>query len=297
MENFLSIPEEILLLSVGENGGEVPQDKNFEVVLAAAILMDLAVQNRLDSDLEKLIPVNNAATGDIVLNDALEMIFAAKENQDPAYWVSQLAVRGEEFSESIIASLVLKKVLKIENQKLLWFFSKRKYPVVQDNEIKEVKLRVRELIFSEEIPNLRDIVIVSLLHYGQLLPLVFTEFEISKYRSRVEKIAMMDLIGQSISKALREFASASRSSFAKNILGVKTSEEKLEALVKELSEKYRIKEQKDLPEWLRKGTAQYQKTLAFIDKTGSADIYYNKRKDEYCLRQYFIYQHMFGSGQ
>ncbi len=296
MENFLSIPEEVLLLSVGENGGEVPQDKNFEVVLAASILMDLAILNRLDSDIEKLIPVDNKPTGDIVLNDALEMIFANKEVQDPAYWISQLAVRGEEFSESIIASLVLKKVLKIENQKLLWFFSKRKYPLVQDKEVKEVKLRVRELVFSEEIPDLRDIVIISLLNYGQMLQLVFTEFEISKYKARIEKIAMMDLIGQAISKALREFASSQRSSFAKNILGVKTSEEKLEALVKEMSEKYRIKNEKDLPEWLRKGTAQYQKTLAFVEKTGSADIYYNKRKDEYCMRQYFIYQHVFGSG-
>jgi predicted ATP-binding protein involved in virulence len=297
MENFLSIPEEILLLSIGENGGEVPQDKNFEVVLAASILMDLAMQNRLDSDLEKLIPVDNTPTGDIVLNDAIEMIFADKTKQDPSHWVSQLAIRAEEFSESIVASLVLKKVLKIENQKLLWFFSKRKYPIVHDTEMKEVKLRVRELVFGDDIPDLRDIVIVSLLHYGQMLELVFTEFEISKYRSRIEKIAMMDLIGQAISKSLKEFATSSFTSLAKSILGVKSPEEKLESLVKEMKEKYRINNDKDLPEWLRKGTAQYIKTIAYIEKTGRADIYYSKRKDEYFGRQYFFSHHLFGSGQ
>ena len=66
MENFLTIPEEILLLSVNETGGVIPHDKNFEVVLSASILMDLALSNRLDSDLEKLILVSNAPLNDIL---------------------------------------------------------------------------------------------------------------------------------------------------------------------------------------------------------------------------------------
>ena len=99
MRNFLTIPEEILLLSVGENGGIIPQDRNFEVVLAASILMDLALNNRLDSDLERLILVNDAPLNEPVLDDALEMIFSKREIQEPSYWISQLAVRSGEFME------------------------------------------------------------------------------------------------------------------------------------------------------------------------------------------------------
>ena len=283
MENFLTIPEEILLLSVGENGGVIPQDRNFEVVLAASILMDLALNNRLDSDLEKLILVSDAPLNEPVLDDALEMVFSKKEKQEPSYWISQLAVCSMAFMELLFASLVLKKVLKVENQKLLWVFSKRKYPLIKDKEIKEVKLRVREIVFNNDIPDLRDIVIISLLHYGQLLPLVFTGSEIEKYKSRIEKIAKMDLIGQAISKSLSAFVATSFSSFTKNILKVKSPEEKLELLVNGMKNKFRITDDMDLPGWLRKGTDQYQKTLDFVQKTGSTDIYYDMRKDQYFL--------------
>ncbi len=285
MENFLTIPEEILLLLIGENGGVIPQDKNFEVVLAASILMDLAINNRLDSDTENMILVSNTPTNNTVLDEALEMIFSNKERKEPSYWISQLAVRSKEFMEYIAASLVLKKVLKVENQKLLWFFSKRKYPLVKDKEIKEVKLRVREIVFSNDIPDLRDIVIISLLHYGQLLSLVFTDTEINKYKSRIEKIAMMDLIGQAISKSLAVFVSTTFSSVTKSMLGIKSPEEKLSLLIEEMKEKYRIADDKDLPSWLIKGTAQYQKTLDFVIKTGHTDIYYNKKKDQYFVEK------------
>jgi len=285
MRNFLTIPEEILLLSVGENGGIIPQDRNFEVVLAASILMDLALNNRLDSDLERLILVNDAPLNEPVLDDALEMIFSKREIQEPSYWISQLAVRSGEFMELLFASLVLKKVLKVENQKLFWVFSKRKYPLIKDKEIKEIKLRVREITFNNDIPDLRDIVIISLLKYGQLLPLVFTTAETEKFRSRIENLARMDLIGQAIAKSLSVFVSASFSSLAKNILRVKSPEEKLEILIKDMKKKFMINDDKDLPDWLRKGTDQYKKTFDFINQTGSADIYYNYKKDQYFLRK------------
>lgn len=283
MENFLTIPEEILLLSVGENGGLIPRDKNFEVVLAASILMDLALNNRLDSDLEKLILVSDVPLNEPVLDEALAMVFSKKEKQEPSYWISQLAVRSMEFMELLFASLILKKVLKVENQKILWVFSKRKYPLINDKEIKDVKLRVRDIVYSDDIPDLRDVVIISLLCYGQLLSLVFTADEIEKYKTRIDEIAKMDLIGQSISKSLSSMLTVSFSSFTRNIIREKTAEEKLELLVIEIKYKVRITDDKDLPGWLRKGTDQYQKTLDFVKKTGSTDIYYDKLKDQYFL--------------
>lgn len=296
MDNFLTIPEEILLLTVGENGGAIPNDKKFEIILAASVLMDLAMHDRLDTDLERLILVSKEPLGENVLDEALTMIFDKADNQDPAYWISQLAIRSREFLEYIIASLTVKKVLKVEDHKLLWFFSKRKYPLVGDKEIKEVQLRIRELIFGNEIPDVRDVVIVSLLHYGKMESLVFTDDEISKYKARIETIAKMDLIGQAISKSLSLFVASPFASVAKSLLGSKSPEEKLESLVKEMKEKFRIKDDKDLPSWLRNGTEQYQKTLAFIIESGTSDIYYHRAKDTYFVRSYSANSHSFGSG-
>ncbi|MBP7496641.1 MAG: GPP34 family phosphoprotein [Bacteroidales bacterium] len=295
MNSFLSIPEEIILLSVEEKEGALPYDRKFEVVLSAAIIMDLALNNMVDTDLEKLIPVSNELMNDVVLDEVLAMIHSKGEMQPVNYWISQIAVRANEFMEALVASLIIKKVLKVENQKLLWFFSKRKYPLVKDKEIKEVKQRVRDIVFSNDIPDIRDVVIISLLHYGQLLSLVFSDIEIEKYKSRIEKIAKMDLVGQAISKSLSEFVSAF-SSVTKRVLGIKTPEEKLENHVKELKEKFRIYDDKDLPAWLRKGTEQYEKTLEFVRKTGTAEIYYHRIKQKYFVHNFSFYAHLFGSG-
>jgi len=75
----------------------------------------------------------------------------------------------------------------------------------------------------------------------------------------------------------------------KSLLGIKTPEEKLNMLAKEMKENFRIIEEKDLPEWLRKGTDQYQKTLDYIKKTGTSNIYYNKEKDKYFIRIQTLY--------
>lgn len=296
MQNFLTIPEEVLLLTVHDSGGELPGGKKMEVVMAAAILMDLAMQNKLDTDLDQLLLVSDSPTGDLVLDEGLKMIFQRKEMQNPAFWISQLAIRAGEFTEFLVASLTMKRVIKVENQKVLWFFAKRRYPLQQDREIKEVKQRVREIVFGDGIPDIRDIIIISLLHYAELTSLVFTVAEHQQFSNRIAQIAKMDLIGQAISRALAELVSSPFTSLAQHIFKAKTAEEKLDLLVQEMKEKFRISDDQDLPSWLRKGTGQYQKTLDFVREKGTAEIYYHHIKDQYFLRSYGSNVHVFGSG-
>ncbi|MEI6577089.1 MAG: GPP34 family phosphoprotein [Bacteroidota bacterium] len=285
MSQFLSIPEEIFLLAIEDNGGISPHSKALDAVLASAVLMDLAIRNRIDSDLEYLIPVRNEACSDLFLDEALHIIFESTEKKSPAYWVARLGMRADEFKEMLISSLVVKRILKVENQKVLWLFSSRKYPVVGDTELKEVKTRIRDLVFSNALPDLQDMAIVSLIHYGNMESLVFSDAEIIGNKARIEQIARMDLIGQSISKALHELAPGFHlSAKAKEMLGVKTPQEKLDQLVEEVKIKYHITKDSDLPDWLQKGTAQYHKTLEFIEQTGTNDIYYHHVKGEYFLK-------------
>jgi hypothetical protein len=287
MSYFLTIPEEILLLSIDETGGISPESKTLDVVLASAILMELAIRKRIDTDLEHLIHVDGSATGDAILDDALTLLFENPVKKPIDYWITQLGLKIDVFKEDLLASLTLKKVLKVENKRILWMFATRKYPVIGNKELKEVKERVRELIFSDDIPDLQDMAIVSLAYYGSLMHQLLTNYDATRCLPRVEQIAKMDLIGQSIGKALQQFSESFQfSTMAKAILGIKTPEQKLEELVENIKAKYRIKNEEDLPDWLRKGHDQYQKTLEFIDKVGTADIYYHAGRKEYVVRDY-----------
>lgn len=298
MKNPLSIPEEFVLLSIDEKTGEIEQGKLFQAVLASAFLADLAAHKRIDTDDKKLIKVSYEATGNTLLDEVLQFVFSVKEDREPAFWVTQLALRGDELLESIVAELMLKKIIKVENQKVLWMFSSRKYPILEGKEVQEVKARIRQLIFGNDLPELEDLVLVSLCHYGNLMQLILTDSEIKQYQSRIEQIARMDLIGQSLSLVIRELSIGSKlSSLAKDGLSKKTPEKMLEEEVDRLKLKYRIKNDQDLPEWLRKGSTQYLETLKFVREKNTADIFYSVREKKYHLKQFHAHGHLFGSGE
>jgi hypothetical protein len=40
----------------------------------------------------------------------------------------------------------------------------------------------------------------------------------------------------------------------------------------------------DLPDWLRKGTDQYQKTLSYIKETGTREILFNPKTGRYGIK-------------
>jgi len=88
--------------------------------------------------------------------------------------------------------------LKEVEKKILWVFSKRRYPVVDNNEEKEVKTRIRDTILSDEIPDPRDIVLISLVRTCGLMDEIFSPEEIEIANSRIAQIAKMDLIGQAV---------------------------------------------------------------------------------------------------
>jgi len=167
-------------------------------------------------------------------------------------------------------------------------FTSRTYPIMTgDREITEVKARIRELVRGSGLPELRDMVIVSVAWYGGLFGFLFPEEEIAARQKRIEELARMDMIGQTIARALQRLnftlVAAMR---AKEILGMKSPEEKLEELVEEMKMVMHVTDDQELPDWLRKGTAQCKKTLVFIRETGTREITYNPATGKYGLKMW-----------
>lgn len=288
METLLTIPEELFLLTVNEKTGRKAPIKSmkFDVLLAAAILMELALRNRIDTDLDYLIPDRPEQTGVPILDQALEVILANPTREKITYWLLKLAEKAPRFRATLISGLIGKGLLRMDQERVFLGFTSKKYPIpVQDKEIFEVKTRVRKLVTSFELPDFRDMVIISVAWYGGLLTLIFSEEEIKKYRGRIELLAKMDLIGQAVSKSLKELTlSIVFSMRAKEIMGIKSPEEKLEDLVEEMKALMQIGDEAEFPEWLHKGTVQYKETLAFIKKTGTNEIFYNVKTGKYGLK-------------
>jgi Golgi phosphoprotein 3 len=209
---MLSFVEEILLLLHDDSSGDFVQlpESVFGVVIAGAALMDLAIHNRIDTDLESLTVVDRTPLGDDILDDVLATIVAAegKAVGDSQFDISEAlysaAADAEIYRARALGRLIRRGILREENGRHLWVFRSRRYPVIDDTEQQEVRARLRHILLTDEIPDPRDIVLICLVAACSLLRFVLSGDEIAATAVRAEQLRKMDLIGQAVTKSASE---------------------------------------------------------------------------------------------
>jgi golgi phosphoprotein 3 len=207
-----SFVEEIVLLLHDDASGDFVQlpQSVFSVVIAGAALMDLALHNRIDTDLERLTVVDRTPLGDDILDDVLARIVAAESKAadysqfDISEALYSAATDAETYRARALSRLIDRGILREENGRHLWVFRSRRYPVVDNSEQQEVRARLRHLLLSDEIPDPRDIVLICLVDACSLLRFVLSADEIDTTAARVAQLRKMDLIGQAVTKSASE---------------------------------------------------------------------------------------------
>ncbi len=205
---MLTFAEELLLLVHDEKRGSFHdmQDMLFDAALGGAVLMDLAIRNRIDTDLEKLIVLDRTPTGETLLDHGLATLGRDPTIATTADALDLLRKEGASIQEMALERLVERGILRRDAQRILWVFETRRYPLIDGKELREVKLRISELIFSDTIPDPADVVIISLANACGLLERVFSEDEVRRSRARIEQLAKLDLIGQATDAMLMELS-------------------------------------------------------------------------------------------
>jgi Golgi phosphoprotein 3 len=202
---MLGFVEEIVLLQLDERGRliELPLSAA-DVVLAGAALMELALRNKVDTDVNRFFVVDREPTGDEILDDALNMLVAAGSDATTSAAIERITLNARSYRDIALKRLVERGVLREEEGRFLWVFHTRRYPVIDDTEQREVRARLRQLILTDEIPDPRDVVLLCLIDACGLLGLVLSLDEIALRRQRIEQLTRLDLIGQAMTKAVGE---------------------------------------------------------------------------------------------
>ena len=200
----LRFAEEITLLMLNDEDGEFVRVPGWSMqcAFAGAVLMDLALENRIDTDLKRLVLIDPTPVGDDMLDPTLAMIAQSTETHDARHWVDHLADGAEEIREQSLARLVERGILRREEDRFLWVFQSRRYPVVDGEAEREVKLRIMEVLFGNDIPDPRDIVLICLVDACGVLRELLTARELERASERIDQVRKLDLIGQAVSKAV-----------------------------------------------------------------------------------------------
>ena len=101
----LRFAEDITLLMLGDEDGDFVSLPGWSVqcAYAGAVLMDLALEGRIDSDPEKLVLVDPTPLGDDLLDPTLALIAREEKTYDSRHWVEHIADGAEDIRERSLA--------------------------------------------------------------------------------------------------------------------------------------------------------------------------------------------------
>ncbi|MCY3803489.1 MAG: GPP34 family phosphoprotein [Gammaproteobacteria bacterium] len=202
---MLTFTEELLLLLGDEEGLFLPvKEHAFECALAGAILMDLAFDFRIDTDLQALVITDPTPTGNPMLDRVLEKISVRTDITDTPTWIRVLATEDAALiREQALDSLVNRRILERQHTRFLGIFRSVCYSTLDEAPLQAVKSRIEDVV-SDEIPDPRDVALISLVDACQILPDLFPEWETKQTASRLELLRRMDLIGRELTSTISE---------------------------------------------------------------------------------------------
>ena len=205
----LGLPEEIILMLLNEEDGYFHQVPgwNLNCVVIGAALAELSLMQRIDTDLESLFLVDSTETGNSGLDPVLREIAAEPNQHNTQYWIERLAPLAESIIDVTLDRLVEMDILQHHDGDF-WTLARSSLTgrfggIASDDSAAEfVKNRIARVIFSSEIPDPRDVIIVCLVNTCDLFRFIFP-LE-AEDEERIAFICRLDVIGRSIADAVSQ---------------------------------------------------------------------------------------------
>ncbi len=226
---MLTFAEELVLLLHDEAGAPRPiRQDAIDCALTGAVLMELAFAGRIDTDLRTLIVTDASATGHPALDRVLAKLAARAPALDTRTWIGELCMdEAGAIHEAVLSSLVARERLA-RRAKGPWGLGGLRYPRMDDQAVRGINSRIRQTLASDDLPEPRDVALISLLDACDLLGHVVPSREIDQRRARIEQLHRMDLIGREVANAI---ATAERST----LLAIRARSARVRRLMLQLS--------------------------------------------------------------
>lgn len=210
---MLRFAEELMLLLLDDERGETPSSlprHSLKLVLAGAVLMDLALEDRIDTDVERFVFVHATPLGDDLLDPVLADIARDRVERDTAYWIRRIAdERGEEIRDTSLARLAARGILEPSESGRRFFLSRRvartrRYHIIAGDADADIRLRIMRVLFSDTIPDPREVAIITLVDTCGIFQSILSKSELDEAREKIALVRQLDAIGRSVAHAVEQ---------------------------------------------------------------------------------------------
>ncbi|MCY3701874.1 MAG: cytochrome P450 [Rhodospirillales bacterium] len=203
----LSLPEELIVMLLNEQIGYFHQVPgwNMNCAVVGAALAELSFLSRIDTDMESLHLIDRTETGDPALDPILKEIADEPVQRNAHYWIERLVLRAESIIDLTLDRLIKLKILEYHEGDFWTLAPTQRFANLHDKQQEGtagqfIKARINEVIFTDAIPDPRDIVIICLVNTCDVLRFIY-ELD-DETEERIRFICQMDLIGRSIADAV-----------------------------------------------------------------------------------------------
>ena len=205
----LSLPEEFILMLLNEESGYFHQVPGWDLncAVAGAVLAELALLSRIDTDMTSLIPLDRTPTGDPALDPILGEIHDEPVQRNAQYWIERLAPRSEAIIDAALDRLTTLKILEHHDGDY-WSLARTAWQgdlsgsARKSSAMEFVRARIRRVIFSDRIPEARDVILICLINTCDVFRFMLPLDE--EAEERIQIICKLDVIGQAIAAAVHE---------------------------------------------------------------------------------------------
>ena len=214
---MLTMLEEVVLLAVDERTGNLRSTREFSTAyaLVGAVFFDLALARKIDTDTETIHIVDTTPTGNAMLDRVLAEMSRRPDLSTVRQWIEEIFHRREDLEGEALQSLIASGILRHEKSKLLWIIDIERFPLVDGHHQEYVKKRLERAILTDDIPDTRDIMLVSIAEPCGLLHYVLSDAQIELRRGRIRMLSNLETISRKVTAAIASLDSAVRSAMTK----------------------------------------------------------------------------------
>jgi hypothetical protein len=204
-----TLAEDLLLLALDDDKGTVSWARSTELQygLGGALLMDLALQERIDSLDKKIVLVDPSSTGDEVLDGALDTIRASNKLRDAKHWVEELGGR-KGLKEKLARRLVAHGILHEQERAFLWVLHDHRFPTGDPGPESSLRRRIRDIALGTAEPDTRTLLLLSLVNACDLASGLFSREERTQATRRIKKLVEGEQFGKAVGGAIADAVAA-----------------------------------------------------------------------------------------
>lgn len=209
---MLSMLEQVVLLAVDEQTGylESPRAFGMAYALAGAVFFDLALARKIDTDTDEIRILDSNPSRNPIWDRVLSRMREHPEIRTVRDWIEALFRSNDDLEGEALASLIAQGILRLEKSKRFWIIGVERFPLVDGLPRNHVRERLARAILADDIPDTRDIMLVSIAGQCGLLPFVLSETQLAARRERIAVLSNLETISRKVSAAIAGLDSSLR---------------------------------------------------------------------------------------